>query len=97
MKYAIFVTIQLKPGMSDAFRPHIMKNAAAARGTEADCHDFQVMTAEDDPDRYYFYEVYSNKEALDFHRQTDHFQEYSRATGDMIADKVVKGCYVLDD
>lgn len=97
MKYAIFVTIQLKPGTGEAFRPLILKNAAAARSTEPDCHLFHVSVSEDDPDRYHFYEVYTDKAALETHRATAHFQEYMAAAGDMIAERHVVGVNVIDD
>ena len=95
-KYAIFVTLQLKPGMGEAFRPHILKNAQATRQDEPDNHQFTVMVSEQDPDRYHFYEVYSNEQALDAHRQTAHFKTYAAAIEDMVLDKTVQGCHVVD-
>lgn len=95
-KYAIFVTMQLKPGMGDAFAPHILKNADTARREEADCHLFNVLVNEEDPDRFHFYEVYTNKGALDEHRESAHFQAYAAATKDMVIEKTVQGCHVID-
>lgn len=95
-KYAIFVTMQLKEGMGEAFRPHILKNAEATRRDEADNHLYNVLISEDDPDRYHFYEVYSSKEALDAHRQTPHFKAYAEATKDMVADRNVQCCHMVD-
>lgn len=94
--YAIFVTMQLKKGLADAFRPHILKNAETARRVESDCLLFNVMVAEDDPDRFHFYEVYTSEAALAAHRQTPHFQAYAAATKDMVAERTVVGCHVID-
>lgn len=93
-QYAIFVTVQLKPGMADQFRPHILKNAKAAVEKEADCRFFSVNVAEDDPDRFHFYEVYANKAALDFHRQQPHFLAFAQATKDMVLNKTVQGLHI---
>ncbi|MFQ5764258.1 MAG: putative quinol monooxygenase [Rhodospirillales bacterium] len=94
-RFAIFVTIKLKPGTADAFRPLILENAAAAVREEPDCHQFDVMTAEDDPDTFYFYEVYADAQALDRHRDTAHYQNYMAQGGDMIEDRVIQRCTVL--
>ena len=88
-QFAIFVTIKLKPGMGEAFRPHILENAAAAVLDEPDCHQFQVLTDEDDPDSYRFYEVYSDAAALDTHREQPHYKKFIAATQDMMAERAV--------
>lgn len=94
-RFAIFVTIKLKPGTADAFRPLILENAAAAVREEPDCHQFDVLTAEDDPDTFYFYEVYTDAAALDRHRDTAHYQNYMARAGDMIEDRIIQRCTVL--
>ena len=94
-QFAIFVTIKLKPGTADAFRPLIEKNAEAAVRDEADCHQFQVLTAEDDPETYFFFEVYTDAESLEKHRETPHYQKYMAAAGDMIADRSSQRCDLL--
>ncbi len=94
-QFAIFVTIKLKPGTADAFRPLIEENAEAAVRDEADCLQFQVMTAEDDPETYFFYEVYTGAEALEKHRETPHYQKYMAAAEDMIAERSIQRCDLL--
>ena len=89
-KFAIFVTIKLKPGTRDAFMTHIMENAVAARRDEPNCHEFRVMTAQDDPDTFHFYEVYTDESWLDYHREQPHFQKYLAATSDMIDERIVQ-------
>lgn len=96
-KYAIFVTMKLKPGMGDSFRPHIVKNAEATRREEADNLTFKVMVADDTPDQYHFYEVYTSEDALHRHRETPHFKAYAEAVADMVLEKTVQGCHVIDD
>lgn len=95
-RYAIFVTLKLKPGMGEDFRPLILTNAAATRREEPDNHEFQVSVSADDPDRYHFYEVYTDEQALETHRQTEHFKTYFAATKDMIAERTVAPLHVID-
>ncbi len=94
-QFAIFVTIKLKPGTADDFRPLILENAEAAVRDEPDCHQFQVLTAEDDPETYFFYEVYTGAEGLENHRKTPHYQKYMAAAEDMIADRAIQRCDLL--
>lgn len=94
-RFAIFVTIKLKPGSADAFRPLILENAAAAVREEPDCLQFDVMTAEEDPETFYFYEVYTDAPALDRHRDTAHYQNYMAQAGDMIEDRIIQRCTVI--
>ncbi len=90
--FAIIVTIKLKPGTSDAFRPHILENARTSRETEPDCHRFDVLVAEDDPDTFFFYEEYTDAGALDRHRETAHYKTFIETTKDMIADRTIQRC-----
>ncbi len=94
-QFAIFVTIKLKPGTADAFRPLIEKNAEAAVRDEPNCHQFQVLTAEDDPDTFFFYEVYTEASSLDAHRESPHYRKYVAATEDMIEDRAIQRCELL--
>ncbi len=95
-KYAIFVTIKVKPGTADKFRALIVKNAQSARTREPDCRAFFVSTAANDPECFHFFEVYSNKAALDAHRQYPHFIEYFSAAKDLMAERTVVGMDVVD-
>ena len=95
-KYAIFVTIKVKPGTADKFRALIVKNAQAARAHEPGCHAFFVATAENDPECFRFFEVYSNKAALDVHRRQPHYLEYSAVAKDLMQERTVQGLEVVD-
>ena len=94
-QFAIFVTIKLKPGTADDFRPLIEENAAAAVRDEEECLRFDVLRAEDDPDTFFFYEVYTSAESLEKHRETPHYRKYMAATEDMIQDRAIQRCDLL--
>ena len=94
-QFAIFVTIKLKPGTAGDFRQLILENAEAAVRDEPECHQFQVLTDESDPETFYFYEVYSEAASLDRHRETPHFKKYDSATEDMIAERAIQRCNLI--
>lgn len=95
-RFAIFVTVKLKPGNTDAFRAIILENATAAVRDEPECHEFHVMQSEDDADTFHFYEVYDSAGSLDAHRETPHYKKYDAAAGDMIAEKSIQRVAVLN-
>lgn len=94
-RFAIFVTVRIKPGMAGAFVPHILKNAEAARRDEPGCLSFHVSRSQDDDHTFHFHEVYVNEAALEAHRATPHFRAYQAAAGHMIAERDVKFLTVL--
>lgn len=89
-KFAIIVTIKCKPGKGKDFMPIIMENAVAAMRDEPNCHEFRVMTSKDDPDTFFFYEVYTNEAALESHRQEPHYIKFRDAGADLIADRHIE-------
>ena len=94
-QFAIFVTLKLHPGRADDFRPLILENAEAAVRDEPDCHEFRVLTGEDDPETFFFFEVYTNAAGLDAHRETPHFKKFFEATQDMVADRSIQRCALI--
>jgi len=95
-RFAIFVTVKLKPGTADAFKPLILENAEAAVRDEPECHEFHVIQAEDDPETFHFFEVYSSAGSLDHHRETPHYKKYDTGSQDMIAEKSIQRLTVLN-
>ena len=81
--------------VADKFRGIILENAAASLRDEPECHKFDVLNYEDDPETFVFYEVYSNAASLDAHRDTPHFKKFAAATGDLIAERDVKRCQLI--
>jgi len=93
--FAIIVTIKLKPGRADDFRPVILENAAAARRDEPGCRRFDVLVAEDDGETFFFYEEYEDAAALEAHRAPPHYMKYWQAAEDMIVERAIQRCSVI--
>jgi len=95
-RFAIFVTVKLHPGGADQFRPLILANAKSAVRDEPDCHLFHVLHSEDEPDTFHFYEVYTNAQALETHREQPHFIKYTELATPLIAERQIQRVGVLN-
>jgi quinol monooxygenase YgiN len=47
---------------------------------------FHVIQAEDDPDSFFFYEIYTDAACLDTHREALHYKAFYAAVGNLVAD-----------
>ena len=54
---------------------------------------YVVHRAVDDPNKFFVYEKYEDREALQAHSQTEHFKEFGRATRDMFSGRPEIGLY----
>ncbi len=82
--YVVCVTVFVKPESVDAFVEATLDNARNSR-QEASVVRFDVLRAEDDPNRFFLYEVYRGKEGLAQHQQTPHYLRWRAAVADMMA------------
>lgn len=89
-KFAIFVTVKIKKDKLQDFLAHAYANATAAVRDEPNCHMFRVMVNQDEPATVHFFEVYTNAQSLDAHRETVHYKAYNAATADMILEKGIQ-------
>jgi quinol monooxygenase YgiN len=46
---------------------------------------YNILQAADNPDKITVLEKYENREALQYHGQTEHFREFGRGTRDLFA------------
>ncbi len=95
-RFAILVTVKLKPGNAEVFKPIIEANAIGAVRDEPDCHLFHVMQSNDDPDTFMFYEIYTNEAALDAHRLTPHYKKFAIEGEHMFESRDIRKVTVLN-
>ena len=74
--FVLMVNVHVKPEHRDAFIGAIAANAHATSTQEPGCLRFDVVQDGEDPNRFFFYEVYRTEADLEAHRQTAHFQQY---------------------
>ena len=46
---------------------------------------YNILQAADNPDKVTVYEKYEDREALQYHGQTEHFKEFGRSSRDLFA------------
>jgi autoinducer 2-degrading protein len=94
-EFAILVTCRVKPGTVEEFIPLIEANASAARREEEHCKVFAVNQSVEDPQLFQFYEVYTDAEGLEIHKQQPHYLAFQEAAGPLIEALTVEPLSVL--
>lgn len=82
--YAVAVTVFVKPEFVDAFVEAVLDNAANTRREPGNIR-FDVLRAEEDPNRFLLYEVYRKKEDFAAHQQTEHYLRWKNTVADWMA------------
>jgi (4S)-4-hydroxy-5-phosphonooxypentane-2,3-dione isomerase len=70
---AIWVKVRIKPDLRQRFLDAIETDALGSEREEPGCLRFNVLQDEQDPNVYYFYEVYTGPDALTAHQATPHY------------------------
>jgi autoinducer 2-degrading protein len=71
--FIVLVKVQVKPELIDEFKVAILRNAELSVQRDPGCVRFDVLQQEDDPTRWFFYEVYDKEQAWVDHRKAAHF------------------------
>ena len=79
------VHIHVKPDCVEAFKDACaMNHEASVR--EAGNHRFDVLQADDEPNRFVLYEAYATKAQAAAHRQTAHYSLWRETVAEMMAE-----------
>jgi autoinducer 2-degrading protein len=81
----LHVTVQAKPEHAAEFLEVVRHDAEHSENDEPGCLRFDVIQDKDNPNRFYFYEVYRDEAALEAHRQTPHFKLYFEKSRSLLA------------
>jgi autoinducer 2-degrading protein len=79
--FVVCVTIYVKPEKVPAFIEATLDNAVNTR-KEPNNIRFDLSQAEEDPTRFFLYEVYQAKEDFAKHQQTEHYLRWKGAVTD---------------
>lgn len=82
--YAIFVTFPVKEGQAERFAELMKYNTLESR-KEPGVLVYRTYQSEDNPNVFHNFEVYTNKDALDYHRDTPHVQYISPILDEIMA------------
>ncbi|HSR11427.1 MAG TPA: putative quinol monooxygenase [Thermodesulfobacteriota bacterium] len=76
----MLIEVRVKEAHMDEFLKIIKHDAVHSVADEPGCLRFDVLRDSEDPRKFYFYEVYKDKEAQLAHRQMPHFAAWSKFT-----------------
>ena len=79
--YVVCVTIFVRPAFLQPFIEATFDNARNTR-REAGNLRFDVLQAEEEPGRFFLYEVYRAKEDFAAHQKTEHYLRWKQAVAD---------------
>jgi (4S)-4-hydroxy-5-phosphonooxypentane-2,3-dione isomerase len=80
---AMWVKVRIKPDQRKKFLDAIEVDALGSERDEPGCLRFNVLQDENDPNVYYFFEVYKDQAALEAHRAMPHYATW-RAAADTL-------------
>jgi quinol monooxygenase YgiN len=92
----ILVEFAVRPEFTDHARQLILANAALSLQEEPGCLRFDVLVSSDDPARIILYEIYESAGAFDAHLKMPHFLEFSEATREMFAARIIRSLDFLN-
>ena len=83
--FVVCVTVRVKPGHEEDF---IRASEANHRGTRQEPGNvrFDVLQAEDEPGRFFLYEVYRAKEGFTAHQKTPHYLAWRETVAPWMAE-----------
>jgi autoinducer 2-degrading protein len=83
--YFVCVSIHVKPEHVAAFIDATLDNARGSR-TEPGNLRFDVLRREDDPNRFFLYEAYRDRESFARHQEMPHYLRWREAVNDWMAE-----------
>jgi autoinducer 2-degrading protein len=86
-RFALLVTIRVRPDAVEDFRARILAAAATAEREEPGCLRFEVAQDESEPATFVLIEVYTDAAALAHHHATPHFLRFQEETRDVVLAK----------
>ncbi len=75
MALALVVNFTVKPGNEEKTK-ELMRTMEEHTRREPGCRQYIGHQAQDDPQRFLFYELYDDQAALDAHRASPHYAQY---------------------
>ncbi len=90
--FSIFVVINVRPEHRDSFiKASIAEAQGSVRG-EPGLFQFQMLVDESNPNRFYFFEIFKDKDAADTHWDTEVFKTWWNAVEGMFDGEAERIC-----
>ena len=85
-----FATVTVKPEDNAALARIVKAEMAESLAKEADVLALYAATDKEQPQQWYFLEIYADDAAYQAHRETPHFQKYLQETAAMLQEKNIR-------
>ncbi len=92
--YVVCVQVHVKPEHIDEFIQATRENYEGTRKYEPGNVRWDLLQSEEDPTRFFIYEVYKTKEDFPKHQETPHYQQWRAAVAPWMAEPRVGVKYV---
>ena len=92
----VTATINTKPGERDKI---ISKSQDVIESTrlESGCISYELFASTEDDDVLMMFEKWESKEALELHKQTDHYNAFGQIIGNLIAKEIEVRIYFTEE
>jgi autoinducer 2-degrading protein len=87
---ALWVAVKVKPDKREQFLAAIEDDAICSERDEPGCVRFNVLQDQNDPNQYYFFEVYRDEAALEAHRAAPHYARWRAAAAEVVEGDTVR-------
>ena len=84
--YVVCVQIHVKPEFVEDFIRASHQNHDGTRRDEPNNVRWDLLQVEDDPTRFFIYEVYRSKDDFSAHQQTPHYLKWKETVADWMAE-----------
>ncbi len=84
----IHVDIRVRPDCAEAFRDRLRRHSGNSL-EEPGCLRFDAAEADDDPGRFFIWEIYVDEAAVEHHRTQASLAEFREATGPMTVSREI--------
>jgi len=85
--FAVTVTFVVQEAYVEAFEKVIKAQAANSLNLEPGCHQFDVCYDHENNQRFFLYELYTDRDAFEKHLQTKHFLTFDAKVKDWLLSK----------
>lgn len=87
--FAVVVFFEIKSAHVAEFEEAIKTNAKASVENELGCKQFDVCRDPQDPNTFFLYEIYDDRNAFDAHKASAHYLAFSSVTESWVTNKKV--------
>ena len=84
--FALVVPLKVKPEMREKFLAAAQDDSICSVRDEPGCLRFDVLQDNNDPNRFFFYEVYRDENAVKAHQATPHYARWRAVAAEILAE-----------